>query len=93
MRRTADVAELAGDASPFSSVTRARARESVSDLVQQRLVNRVVIEALGKVTRDRNALAPKVAQAGSARGSVEGEAPRIVEVQRNEGLGPVLHSS
>lgn len=93
MSRAADVAEFACDTSPVCTVTRARARESVSNLVQQGLVNRVIVEAFGEVTGDGNSLAPKIAQASAARGSVEGEAPRVIEVQRNKGLGPVLHSS
>lgn len=71
---------------------RARAGESVRDLVQQRLMDGIVVEALSQVARDGDALAPEVTQARASRGAVKRKAPRIVEVERNEGFGPVAHA-
>lgn len=64
----------------------------MSDFVQQRLVNRVIVEAFGEVAGDRDALATEIAQSRATRRPIEGETPRVVEVQRNEGFRPVPHA-
>lgn len=75
MRHAPDVAEVARDAPPLGTVTRARASESVRDLVQQGLVDGVVVEKFGQVPRHGDAFAPEVAQAGASRRTIEVEAP------------------
>ncbi len=91
MGAAADVPELTSDAPPLGAVARARTGEGVGDLVQQRLMDGVVIKALGEVPRHGDALAPKVAQARPTRSAVEVEVPASIEVLGEQGVRPVPH--
>lgn len=70
----------------------ARTGECVRDLVQQDLVNAVVVETLGEMARDRDALLAEIAESGTARCVVEAEAPARVEVQCEQSVSPASHA-
>ena len=66
--------------------------EGVRDLVQERLVDLVVVEARGQIARDGDALAAVVAEPGATLRMVEVEAPRVVEVHVDQRLCPDSHA-
>ena len=92
VRAPADVAKLTCGAQPDRPVGCLRPDKGVCHLVQQGLVHVVVFESGGEVARDRDAFAREVALAGSAFRVIECEGPRIVEVERDEGVRPVADS-
>ena len=82
------VAEFPSDFFPLRAVTSTGTRNGVGDLVEQHLVDLVVIGAGGKMPRDGDAALLMVALAKPGLRVVELEAPRAIEVEANQGVGP-----
>lgn len=82
------VAELARDAHPRRTVTRADARNGVGDLVEKYLVDFIIPSAAAQVPRHGNTFVLVITLTEACLCVIELKTPGRIQVESNEGISP-----